>query len=299
MQMKARNIKTKLTDRVDLITSKSIYIEDCKSVCLTLGPYRNLTTMTAAALFLHPNCQVLNHAARRIFGNTKVDFLSDYSEEKFIRFIKFAIEISGKGHRGRLGGSITYSHAFDSKHNMNEAFVKTGLELRKNEIKCLFWKESHRTSNLIREKHVDLGSIFAKEERLRFLMPIRNPLDCAASNLKTGHVRLFQGLDKGSTVFEVVRAVLDEIHCFATYREKFPSRFFYFLEHAISRNMLIDLATFLNLDPDEDWLSDALSVMTAKSNYEHDHNLLAFYRETVNDKFSRFPALSEGLLTFA
>ena len=297
--MKARNIKTKLTDRVDLITSKSIDIKDCKSVCVTLGPYRNLTTMTAAAMFLHPNCQVLNHAARRIFGNSKVDFLSDYSEEKFIRFIKFAVEISGKGHRGSMGGSITYSHAFDSKHNMRKAFVNTGLELRKQQIKCLFWKESLRTSNLIREKHVDLGSILAKEERLRFLMPIRNPLDCAVSNLKTGHVRLFQGLDKGSSVLQVVRAVLDEIHRFATYGEKFPGRFFYFFEHAISREMLINLATFLKLDPNEAWLSDALSVMTTKSNYAHDNELLAFYRETVNDKFSRFPALSEGLLTFA
>ena len=103
-----------LTDRIDLMTSRFIDIKDCQSVCLTLGPYRNLTTLTAATLFLHPNCQVLNHAGKRIFGNRKVDFLSDYSKDKLDRFIQFAIKISSKGQRGKLGGSIIYSHAFDS-----------------------------------------------------------------------------------------------------------------------------------------------------------------------------------------
>ena len=175
-----------LNDYIDLLRSRSLNITNCKSVCLALGPYRNLTTLTAATLFLHPNCQVLNHAGSRIYGNNHVDFLSDYSEERLNHFIQFAIRISGKGRRGNYGGSITYSHAFDSKYEIKNKFVKSSLELEKKQIKCLFWKESLLTSNLIREKNVDLCSIFEKDDRLRFLMPIRNPLDCAMSNLKTG-----------------------------------------------------------------------------------------------------------------
>jgi hypothetical protein len=293
-----KRIYINLTDRIELIMSRPLDIKDCKSVCLALGPYRNLTTLTAAILFLHHNCQVLNHAGSRIYGNSHVDFLSDFSEEKLNRFIQFAIKISGKGQRGDLGGSITYSHTFDSNYKMNETYAKTGLGLVKKQIRCLFWKESLRTSNLIREKHVNIGNIFAKDDRLRFLLPIRNPLDCAISNLKTGHVNIFRGLNKYSTVFEVMQAVLDEIYWFALHMEDFPDRFFYYFEHAISRKMLVNLATFLKLDPDEAWLSDALSVMITKSNYEHDSEILAFYRDTVIDKFSRFPALSEGLLNF-
>ena len=287
-----------LADHIDRITARSLDIKDCESVCLALGPYRNLTTLTAATLFLHPDCQVLNHAGNRIFGNSHVDFLSDYSEERLNHFIKFAIKISSKGRGGYVGGSITYSHAFDSLYGMKNEFAKTGLGLKKARIKCLFWKESLITSNLIREKKVDLGRIFEKEERLRFLMPIRNPLDCAISNLKTGHVDQFKALNRNTSVYEVLHAVMDEIHWFATQKKKYPGRFFYYFQHSISREMLAELATFLKLDPNEVWLSNAMSVMIVKSNYEHDSALLSFYRKTVKDKFWHLPVLSEKLMKF-
>ncbi len=288
----------KLSDKIDLIFSRSVDISDCKSVCLAIGPTGNLTTLTAAILFLHPNCQVLNHGGTRIFGKKQIDFLSDYSGERFNRFIQFAIRISNKGYRGYLGGSILYSHAFDSKYMTKEVYEKTGGGLVKDHIKCLFWKESHRTYNLIRDKNVDLGNIFKQNKKLRFLLPIRNPMDCAISNLKTGHVHLFKGLDKSSSVIDVTRAILDEIYWFTEIKGSFPDRFFNFYEHEISSQMLIDLATFLQLDPNETWLSNALSVMKTKPNYEHDSKLLTFYRDYVAERFSRFPAMSEGLLLF-
>jgi len=155
------------------------------------GPRGNLTTLTAAVLFLHPECQVLNHGGRRIYGNKPVDFFTDYSDEKFKRFIQYSIRIS-KGFRKKVGGSIIHSHAFDSKYKTEEVYEKSGLGLVKEHIRSLFWKESHETSNVIRERHVDLGAIFKQNEPLRFLQPIRNPMDCAISNLKnTGHMRAF------------------------------------------------------------------------------------------------------------
>lgn len=290
--------KLKLADSVDLFFSHSIDTSECESVCLALGPRGNLTTLTAAILFLHPNCQVLNHAGTRIYGNRQIDFLSDYSEERFNRFIKFAIRISTKGYRGDRGGSITYSHAFDSKYKTKEVYQKTGEGLAKEHIRCLFWKESHRTSNLIRDKQVDLGTIFKQNAKLRFLQPIRNPMDCAISNLHTGHVTMFKGLDKNSPVIEVTRAVLDEIYWFEKLNEAFPGRFACYLENEISEKMLVDLAGFLQLEPNKDWLSNALLLMKTKPSYEHNSELLTLYREYVTDKFSRFPAMSERLLRF-
>ena len=288
----------KLIDYIDLTASLSIDVKDCKSVCLVLGPYRNLTTLTAATLFLHPNCQVLNHGGGRIFKRRQLDFLSDYSEEKFNRFIQYAIRISTKGKRGSYGGSIIFSHAFDDNHGMKEVFLSTEYGLLKKEIKCLFWKESLRSSNLIRKKNVDLGTIFEKDKRLRFILPIRNPLDCAISNIKTSHVNIFEGLNTKSTKIEVLQAILDEILWFAELQKLYPDRFFCYFEHEISRNMLVSLATFLQLEPLESWLNDAVSVMKTKSSYEHDNNSIAFYRQYVNDKFIRFPVLSAGLLFF-
>lgn len=285
------------TDASDLAASRNVDISTCKTVCLALGPYRNLTTLTAATLFLHPNCQVLNHAGGRIFGNDEVDFITHYSPARLDRFIQFAIAISAKGERGAVGGSITHSHAF-THGEMKEAFAKTGAQLTKTRIEALFWKESLHTSNLIREKNVDLAAMFAADPRIRFLLPIRNPMDCAISNLKTGLVDVFRGLRRDSPVADVTRAVLDEIRWFAELQEKFPTRFFHYLEHEVSRTMLERLANFLQLEPTETWLHEAASVMKIKPSYDHDPALVAAYREHVRANFVKFPAYSHGLLAF-
>lgn len=285
------------TDAADLAASRNVDIAPCKTVCLALGPYRNLTTLTAATLFLHPNCQVLNHAGGRIFGNDEVDFISNFSRARVDRFIQFAIAISAKGERGAVGGSITHSHAF-THGEMKEAFAKTGAQLTKTRIEALFWKESLHTSNLIREKNVDLAATFAADPRIRFLLPIRNPMDCAISNLKTGLVDVFRGLRRDSPVADVTRAVLDEIRWFADLQEKFPGRFFHYFEHEVSSAMLERLANFLKLDPTEVWLHEAASVMKIKPSYNHDHDLVAAYREHIRANFGKFPTYSQGLLTF-
>lgn len=291
-------MKKKLKEIVELESSRFIDIRDIDSVCLTLGPYRNLTTLTAATLFLHPNCQVLNHAGNQIFGIKKILFLVDYNKKKLDRFIKFALKLSTKGKKGDDGGSITHSHAFDHKHGMKEVFTESDQALLKSDIRCLFWKESHRTSNLIRKERVDLGSIFERDARLRFLLPIRNPLDCAVSNIKTGHIGHFKQLSSEPELVEVVQAVLDEIFWVADLKEKYPDRFFYYFEHDISRNMLENLAQFLGLDLLEAWIDSALSVMTTTSHYDHDEELVRFFRNYIAEKGTSFPELSKGLLGF-
>lgn len=57
-------------------------IQDVRAVCLALGPYRNLTTLTASVIALHPNCQVLNHGWSRVAGKGKLNFLTDYDASK-------------------------------------------------------------------------------------------------------------------------------------------------------------------------------------------------------------------------
>ena len=292
-----KQLKFRLSDEIDFHASRGLDIQDVESVCLTLGPYRNLTTLTASALFLHPNCQVLNHAGGRIFGS-RVDFFCDYKKRKFDRFIQFAIKISSKGQRGNLGGSITHSHAFNPNNRVTETFKETGLGLTKKQIQCLFWKESLHTSNLIRERNVDLGAIFENDDRLRFLLPIRHPLDCAVSNLETGHASIFRQLSNNASIFDVVQAVLDEIFWFAGLKKRFPERFFYFLEHEISQETLVNLASFLQLAPNDAWVENAFSVMKIKPGYDHDSELLRFYRSYIIDKGSKFPELSKSLLAF-
>jgi hypothetical protein len=295
---KISQYRVALSDVIDLRKSRQVDIRDVKSVCLALGPYRNLTTLTASTLFLHPNCQVLNHAGKRIYGKKQIDFLQGFSKEKLDRFLQFAVQISATGHRGDTGGSITHSHAFDSRYNTKELLEKAGVEARKQKIESLFWKESLRTSNIIRERHVDLGAMFRQDPRPRFLLPIRNPMDCAVSNLKTGHVTRFPGLSKSTPTREVVQAILDEIFWFGGLQKQFPERFHHFFEHEISREMLVDLARFLQLDPDETWITNALAAMQINPGYSHDESLVSFYCDYIEKKGAGLSELSRGLLAF-
>ena len=275
-----------------------IDIGHCRTVCLTLGPYRNLTTLTAAVLFLHPNCQVLNHAGDRIFDNSEVNFLSGYTRDKFNNFISYAAKISSGGKRGDYGGSITYSHAFDSTRPISNIVNNPGQNLLKEKIDCLYWKESLRTSNFIKDNNINLEFIFEKEERLRFLMPVRNPLDCAKSNLKTGHAYRFNDINESSGIEDVVKAILKEFHWFATYKRRFPDRFFYYFENSISYEMIENLADFLKLEKDKDWLLNARSAMVTVSGYKHDKTLIDFYRKAVEKQFADMNDLQEKLLSF-
>jgi hypothetical protein len=287
-----------LRDRHDLKASESVDISDCRSIVLTLGPYRNLTTLTAAVCFLHPNCQVLNHAGARILGNQNLDFLSDFSVERLDRFARYAIHISTKGAKGGYGGSITHSHAFNAKHAMAEAFQKSGGELLKSEITCLYWKESLRTTDAIRKNILHLDDMLRADGRLRFLLPIRNPMDCATSNFNTGRITHFTGLTKKSSKTDVMRAVLDEIFWFGGLQRDYPDRFFHFFEHEISKDMLRRLGSFLELEEDSGWLDNALSVMKIKKRYEHDDDLISNYRRFVENRSVEFPDLCTGLLHF-
>jgi len=273
-------------------------LEHCKAVCLTLGPYRNLTTLTASVLFLHPQCQVLNHAGARIFG-TDSDFLSTFSTQRLDNFIPQSVALSAEGQRGDYGGSITLSHAFDDGHEMKRLFSAAQLSLVKAEVRGLFWKESHRTANLIREHDIDLAAMFAADPRPRFLMPIRNPMDCAQSNIKTGHVQLFTNVQDKTDLGEVTEAVLDEIRWFFDLQKQFPGRFFHFYEHSINRAMLVDMERFMALDHDERWLDLALQAMSSKAHYDHPAELLQRYEKAVDKKFSTYPEAAEKLLAFA
>jgi hypothetical protein len=282
----------------DLQASLDVNIASCKRVCLVLGPYRNLTTLTASTLFLHPNCQVLNHARDRVYRIPEVDFLTAYSIEAFERFIKYAIYISGKGKRGRYGGSIAYSHAFDAQYEMACIFADKELGLIKGRVDCLLWKESLEASNFIRDNNVNIDELLSLEPRLVFLLPIRNPLDCALSNLRSGHANRFRGIGEDPSIRQCLKAVLREIHWFLSLQQKHKDRFFHYYAHSVSRDMLVELACFLSLSPDEDWLRSALRVMAIGGKYSHDFDLMIDYRNIVKAIFSDMPTAAKQLLEY-
>jgi len=266
-----------------------------KTVCLALGPYRNLTTLTASLLFLHPRCQVLNHGSDRILPNPGVNFLHEYSAMKFNAFLKQFIGMSAEGRRGRYGGSITLSHAFDDGRILEtykERFDETKI---KHEIECLFWKESLRVSRFIQQHNINLESIFHKNSQLRFLMPMRNPVDCALSNIKTGHGNELVQDDIDLKYEVVLDAVLREFRWFVELQENFPGRFFSFYENSLDRNTVTQLADFLGIDPEKTWVDDVISNYNIRHPYEYTQEMKDCYFSLVDSHFDKYPAVGEQL----
>lgn len=280
--------------------SRETDVSEVRTVCLALGPYRNLTTLTASLCALHPNCQVLNHGGNLILRDRKLNFLADYSDERFDAFTRFAIHVAGSSRRGRQwGGSIVGSHAF-RRDVMKDVYAERfGDSLKKEHVHSVFWKESMRTSNLIRREKVDLGGVFARNGRLRFLYPVRNPLDCAVSNLKVGHVKWFEGLNAGATLSQTIEAVLREFAWFLDLHDAFPGRFFYFYENEDIRPVAERLAAFLRVDPEPQWLEGVVKAYQLESTYQHAPDVLDCYTSLVSKQFAARPSTAEALLAFA
>lgn len=304
---KARSLKAGLSQmackEIELLRARKLDIEDIKTVCLVLGPYRNLTTLTAAIVSLHPQCQVLNHAGARIFGDKRLNFFLNYEDAKFETFIRYAVYASRIGREGPYGGSITLSHAFLAQHNIKAMYERAhGDNLSKKKIHCLFWKESMATSNCIRDHHVDLHAIFAHNNKLRFMMPVRNPLDSAVSNLKffgkAGLYELFKLQNREPGLEEILAVILDEFLRFVELKCQHPDRFFYFFEHEFGKETLLGLVDFLCIDADEGWYTDCLKAFDVKSRYQHSTDIVDTYNKLVKDKFSIYPEISKKLLQF-
>ena len=293
------NIKSniyKVYDWNNLRVSKKYNISDLETVCLLLGPYRNLTTILSSTLYLHPNCQVLNHAGPRIHGKKEIDFFSNYSPKIFNNFIRFSIEISRKGEAGSYGGSITKSHAFDSK-TLKNIYRKSEVK-KAQSIKSLVWKESLINTNLIKSDKFSLSNVIEREKRLRFMLPIRNPLDCTISNIKTGHAKIFKGINQNYTAFDILESIIEEIHWFILKKQEYPDRFFYFFENDISKNLFLDIANFLKLNADKTWVINAESAFLVKSGYKHDSELVKFYKKLIKNRFYKYPSIIDKFLSF-
>ena len=279
------------------------------TVAVLLGPYRNLSTLTASLLHLHPNAQALNHAGWRVLGQAGIDFFLSPDPEVLDRFVDFAMQASQDGRSGDYGGSILLSHAFQAQW-MRDAYARRYGDRRiKDRVECLVWKESLRIGVHLREHAVDMVALISALPGLRFVLPVRHPLDTALSNLRSGHWALFPqlvgvqgaGKKRGGRLpspEEVLGAVLEEILWFAALESAHPRHCFHFFEHELDRTCLEALARFLDLDPERKWLDEAAACARLKASVVHPPVLMDVYAAMVQELFADHPAWRSGLLRF-
>ena len=256
-----------------------------------LGPYRNLTTLTASILALHPRCQVLNHAGSRILARDDLDFFRDPSTATMERFVAFALEESRGGRRGDHGGSITLSHAFE-RGPIAEAYAdRYGDVAVKERVDSLVWKDSLRVSKHLRESGCDVRRLLDALPGLRFLLPVRNPLDCTASNCRTGHAAHLEFVGDPKDPGQVLTAVLGELAWFRSWERERPDRFRSFFANAPGAEVVAALSRFLDLEPDDRWTRDAVRCFDVRPGGEPGDALRRAYDRECRERFASDPGV--------
>jgi hypothetical protein len=268
--------------------------KELKTICILLGPYRNLTTLTASIFSLHPHCQTLNHAGTRILPNKQLNFLKEYSDGKFKQFCQFAIFASQRGKGGHYGGSMLYSHAFNNSSIRNSYKKRYNDATLKQNIQCILWKESLRVNNFIRKNKVNLENLFRQNELIRFLLPIRNPIDCAVSNYITWHSVTMKNLKK-DTIIDILDEIINEIKWFLDLEKKYPERFKHFFQDELGEQTLTKLREYLKLSADGKWLQDSIECIKLKKSYNYKNEWIKVYNDLIEHYLNDHPVALKHL----
>mgnify|MGYP006435516303 CR=1 FL=1 len=269
--------------------------EEIDTVVVLVGPYRNLTTLIASAMALHPNCRVLNHAGSRILGKEKIDFLKENSARTFQNFKRFALYASLGGAKGNFGGSIFHSHAFDNpmikQKAANQKLLKEGT------IKSLLWKESLLVTNYLRDKNISTDSLIRKIPSIKFLMPIRNPLACAKSNWDKGK---YEEYYKNCNTYEdVLKSIVQDYRWYLNQKRLNPDHFLHFYEDSINEETLRKICDFIHIQYYEDWGVFILENMMPSKSYQFDQTKKNALMRILESNLKDYPDFKNRIIEIA
>lgn len=267
-----------------------------RALVILLGPYRNLSTLTATALAFHPNAQVLNHAGRRLLdGDPEVDFVARPDPEIYRRFLVTALAASEDGERGLHGGSILHSHVFDDPAVRALYRQRFGTERLKARPRVLVWKDSMELQRRLSANPATLATLIERLPDVRFLLPIRQPLYSALSNRRTGHFRFF--MDAKSPTFEqVLDAMLARLVWVLEQRDRWPDRVLAFTEHHDAGDMAAQFARYLGVTADTQWTTDFAAIFRVRPGLKVSPEVKALEQSKVAAAFSRWPDVRDALL---
>ncbi|MEK8018810.1 MAG: hypothetical protein VSS75_018205 [Candidatus Parabeggiatoa sp.] len=271
--------------------SNRIDIENINNIKLLsiLGPYRNLSSFTSAVLALHPNIQVLNHSYNTVITE-KTNFIKKASNTRINEFIRRATFISSKRTVELFGnwiidGSILDSHAFFNYPDvMNTYENRFGSAQVKDSFQVMVWKESGRLTDYLMRYEKTLINLLDHFPRIKFILPVRNPIDCAISNYKLSYHKLLSF--EGRSLYESIPSdslegmleyiIYSHVWCLR-FAENYPDRFFVFSQTDVDYSLFAKLAKFLEVKNDDVWIRDGLKISNFKAHYAYHDNLINTY----------------------
>jgi len=269
------------------------------TLCLFLGPYRNLTSLTAVMLWLHPQCQVLNHGYRLVGGERMRWFLTAEDSERFNIFIRLLTELSTQV-VDKEECSPHVLQVVQDNAGVEDAFGRLHgvppVAMVKDPMKCLVWKESQLVMNELLAIDIQWDELFAQNSKLRFIMPFRNPMECAVSNHRQRKWIFFLGLNDNDPLL-MLRAVLAEFAWFVGMEQRYPERFFHFYED-LTAETLTELQQFLGLDYHQEWVDTVLGLWKIRHPYLFSFEFVQYYLHMVRLHFGAWPEEEKRLVDY-
>lgn len=294
---KLGSFASNLTDFALPLTPEELAAADrIDTVVLPLGPYRNLTTMTAALFALHPQAVVLNHAAMRVFG-TRYDPFDDLSPARWRAFKALSTRLLRHGRKSSYGGNVLYSHAFRGGSLSLLYAERFGETLLKPAARTLFWKDSMRFQNRFESGDPSIEAWLAANDQTVFIFPVRDPMDCARSNRATGHWHHLVPKDQAQ-FGPILRRVLEALRWFRRLERADPARFWSFTEAEIGPDFPERFAAFCRIARDPVWLADAPRAIQVVERSEHKTEHRALYAELLDEIFADDPEMRARLEVF-
>lgn len=281
-----------------LEASASYNIERLQTVCFALGPYRNLSTLTASTLYLHPDIQVLNHGGKLVFHDEQNDLFENFESSVVDSFLKFVSYLSNQKQKGDLGGQIVLSKKFSNNAIFSKYISQNPTILNKENSKVLFWKESALISEKLKKNLSFLKKMASERVQFKFILPVRNPMDCAISNLKTGHYLRFNNLGSESRKEDILNAILDELKWVLDMQLEYPNHFYVLFENRICPKTISNLSKFLNVTEVDSWVDLMSRAFVSNSRYDIDQTFIELYRELVKQKFISHHSCRNTLIDF-
>ena len=288
----AGRLRQRIEDDLRACTDMADIARGVETVGLVLGPYRNLSTLTAAALVLHPKVQALNHASARVLDVPEVDFIADRSRETMERFVPYALQLTYGGARGSWGGSVLRSHAFNEEALQETYLERFGRRFLKEDVRALVWKEPLRVQQHIMRQGADAGiQLLDGFPELQVVLPIRNPIDCAISHTVTPHHRHVFGERFGPAL----EGVLKSLAWVLELRDAFPDRVFTFTQWEFGRDTLQAMAAHLGLSASPEWIDDVERAVSVRAGYRVAPKVTRVYQETLQRVLEPWPDMQKRL----
>ncbi|MDP2685270.1 MAG: hypothetical protein Q8P20_09635 [bacterium] len=247
------------------------------TVCMTLVASRNLTTLFASCCMLHPDIQVLNHFPS-INSDNKTNFLVDYTDDKLNNFVNKVDQIN-KDQLNKVGegGIITTDHAFSSNEGLRNAFHERFSSEHKKDFKSIVWKDSPRNTLLLQK--INMDGLLAKTDKLRFVLIVRNPMDCATSSSAPGYNQRYRLPSKEHILSEL----FERYEWFFDAERKHPGHFMSFFEFDPDYELVCKLQNFLMIDNDEQWKNNFLKFWVMKRKYNHTAEFKKQYHSLIKN----------------